>query len=233
MLLDLYRFRSRQPTLKVRRSALLRAHLRRASHRLFPSVKRILDVVLATLLVLATLPLLVAVAVAIKLDSPGPVFFRQVRIGRKGQAFTLWKFRSMSVDAESERRHLEHESAMSGGIRFKMASDPRITRVGRWIRRLSIDELPQLFNIIAGDMSLVGPRPPIPREVAGYDLTARRRLDPVPGLTCIWQVSGRSQIPFRQQVEMDIDYGHRQSLTLDLILLARTVPAVLLARGAC
>ena len=122
---------------------------------------------------------------------------------------------------------------MSGGIRFKLERDPRVTRVGFWIRRLSIDELPQLLNVVAGDMSLVGPRPPLPGEVEDYDLTARRRLDYCPGLTCIWQVSGRSQIPFDQQVKMDLDYGHRQSLALDLQLLARTVPAVLLARGAC
>ncbi|MDA8018973.1 MAG: sugar transferase [Thermoanaerobaculia bacterium] len=213
--------------------ALSKAYSRHLSRLLYPTAKRTLDLTVASIVLIAVLPLLILVALAIKLESPGPIFFRQVRVGRSGRLFQLWKFRSMVVDAESARKKLENKAAMSGGIRFKLKRDPRITRVGYLIRRFSIDELPQLLNVLRGDMSLVGPRPPIPSEVEAYDLTARRRLDCVPGLTCIWQVSGRSLIPFERQVQMDIDYEQHQSLGLDMRLLLQTVPAVLLARGAC
>ncbi|MEO1087278.1 MAG: sugar transferase, partial [Acidobacteriota bacterium] len=202
-------------------------------NRHFPTFKRGFDVAVAVALLLVLSPLMAAVAAAIKLESPGPVFFRQVRIGERGRPFQLWKFRSMVVDAEVRRKALENDETLSGGVRFKIERDPRITRIGFWIRRLSIDELPQLVNVLRGEMSLVGPRPPIPQEVAAYDLHERRRLDSKPGLTCIWQVSGRSLIPFDEQVLMDIDYSERQSWKLDLKLLLRTVPAVLRGRGAC
>ena len=224
--------------------SLLPAHQIRTTNRAFatwrlalrqqtPTLKRCLDILIACLMLIALMPLLALVAIAIKMDSPGPVFFRQIRIGRGGRPFFLWKFRSMVSDAEKRRAPLETAEALSGGIRFKIERDPRVTRIGAWIRKLSIDELPQLLNVLKGEMSLVGPRPPIPSEVEAYDLAALRRLDCVPGLTCIWQVSGRSLIPFEQQVLMDIDYRNRQSLALDLKLLAQTVPAVLLSRGAC
>jgi len=204
-------------------------HLR---HLAAPALKRGFDLLLSGTLLLALLPLGIALYVLIKLDSKGPVFFRQIRVGRNGRTFPLWKFRSMHVDAERRLDCLQDEQRMSGGVRFKMKRDPRVTRAGRLLRASSLDELPQLINIFRGEMSLVGPRPPIPAEVAEYTVQDRRRLDGVPGLTCIWQVSGRSEIPFDQQVEMDIDYLHRSSLKLDFELLLRTIPAVLLARGA-
>lgn len=197
-----------------------------------PAIKRAVDLILSGALLAVLSPLGVALAILIKLDSPGPVFFRQVRVGRKGRTFPLWKFRSMHVNAEEIQQQLLSDERMSGGIRFKMKRDPRVTRMGRLLRVSSLDELPQLINIFRGEMSLVGPRPPIPAEVAEYSPKARRRLDGVPGLTCIWQVSGRSEIPFEQQVEMDIEYLDRSSLRLDLSLLVRTIPAVLLGRGA-
>ena len=196
------------------------------------AVKRVLDVVGAAVLALVLSPLLALVMLAIRLDSPGPVFFAQERVGRHGRRFRIFKFRSMYVDAEERKAALLAQNEMEGGVVFKMKDDPRITGVGRFIRRGSIDELPQLWNVLKGDMSLVGPRPPLPSEVADYTLEDRRRLEVVPGITCIWQVSGRSEIPFHQQVELDVAYIESQSLWLDLSLLLRTIPAVLLGKGA-
>lgn len=196
------------------------------------AVKRLLDVVGSIALMLALAPVFLLVAVLIKLESPGPVFFRQQRVGRHGRTFAMYKLRSMYVDAERRLAALRAQNEMAGGVTFKMRDDPRVTRVGRYIRKGSIDELPQLWNVLKGDMSLVGPRPPIPAEVAEYTLADRRRLEVTPGITCIWQVSGRSQIPFKQQVELDVAYIESQSLRTDIVLLLRTVPAVLLGRGA-
>ncbi len=197
-----------------------------------PIVKRLLDLVFATLAALLLLPLLMLIALLIKADSRGPVFFRQQRVGLNGACFEMWKFRSMLVDAEQLKDRLESKNEMQNGVLFKIKQDPRVTRVGRYIRKLSIDELPQLFNVIRGDMSLVGPRPPLVQEVAQYTRSDRRRLMVVPGLTCIWQVCGRSDIPFDEQVELDVQYIESQSIWLDIVLLMKTVPAVLTARGA-
>jgi exopolysaccharide biosynthesis polyprenyl glycosylphosphotransferase len=194
--------------------------------------KRLLDVVGAAVLLVLLAPFLALVALLVRLDSPGPVLFPQTRVGRFGALFTMWKFRSMYRDAEQRKAALLAQNEMAGGVIFKMKDDPRVTRVGRFIRKGSIDELPQLWNVLKGDMSLVGPRPPVPREVAEYTLADRRRLEVTPGITCIWQVSGRSDIPFPQQVELDVAYIESQSLWLDLVLLLRTVPAVLFSRGA-
>lgn len=196
------------------------------------AVKRLLDVVGSLLLMAALAPVFAIVALLIRLESPGPILFRQIRVGRHGRTFAMYKLRSMYVDAEQRLAVLRARNEMAGGVTFKMKDDPRITRVGRYLRKGSIDELPQLWNVLRGDMSLVGPRPPIPAEVAEYNLSDRRRLDVIPGITCIWQVSGRSQIPFKQQVELDVAYIESQSLWTDLGLLLRTVPAVLLGRGA-
>jgi lipopolysaccharide/colanic/teichoic acid biosynthesis glycosyltransferase len=144
----------------------------------------------------------------------------------------MWKFRSMFIDAEERKAALEAQNEMQGGVLFKMKDDPRITRVGRTIRRLSIDELPQLWNVLKGDMSLVGPRPALPLEVSQYSLEERDRLAAKPGITCTWQVSGRSDIPFDEQVVLDIDYIREQSVKNDLKLLVKTVPAVITGRGA-
>jgi exopolysaccharide biosynthesis WecB/TagA/CpsF family protein len=206
-----------------------RWNLLQNSARLF---KRSLDVLVAGGLFVLLSPLLLLIAVLIRLDSHGPVFFSQTRVGRWGSTFAMWKFRSMHSDAEQRKALLAADNEMLGGVTFKMADDPRITRVGRVIRRLSIDELPQLWNVLRGDMTLVGPRPSLPIEVREYLLGDRGRLEATPGITCIWQVSGRSDIPFEQQVVMDIEYIQTQSVKKDLALLCKTVPAVVSGRGA-
>ena len=195
-------------------------------------LKRLIDVAGSAVLLVMLAPVFAGVALAIRLDSPGPIFFRQIRVGRWGTLFPMWKFRSMYIDAEERKLALLKENEMAGGVLFKMKADPRITRVGKFIRKASIDELPQLWNVFCGDMSLVGPRPPLPAEVNQYSLNDRRRLDVVPGITCIWQVSGRSDIPFDQQVQLDVEYIESHSIWLDIKLLLMTVPAVILGRGA-
>ncbi|MFB1488661.1 MULTISPECIES: sugar transferase [unclassified Thiocapsa] len=195
-------------------------------------LKRALDILLAGPLFILLLPIFGLLVLAIRLESPGPALFKQTRVGRWGQIFTMYKFRSMYMDAEARKAELLADNEMSGGVTFKMQRDPRITRIGRFIRKASIDELPQLWNVIKGDMSLVGPRPPVPAEVDEYSLSDRRRLEVTPGITCIWQVSGRSDIPFPEQVELDVRYIESQSLWTDIKLLWQTVPAVLFGRGA-
>jgi exopolysaccharide biosynthesis polyprenyl glycosylphosphotransferase len=194
-------------------------------------LKRGMDLIL-TLLVgsLAVLPCLV-IALLIKLESPGPVLFRQKRVGKGGKVFTLYKFRSMKVGAEAERHLLEPFNEVRGPI-FKMRNDPRLTRVGRFIRRWSLDELPQLINILLGQMSWVGPRPPVPDEVEKYQEWHRRRLEITPGLTGLWQVNGRSLLSFDEMVKLDLYYSENWSLTMDLKILLRSIPAVLSGRGA-
>jgi exopolysaccharide biosynthesis polyprenyl glycosylphosphotransferase len=195
-------------------------------------VKRVLDVAVSAVLLLLLLPVFAAVAVAIRLEDPGPILFRQTRVGRWGTLFTMWKFRSMYTDAEERKRELMAQNEMEGGVIFKMKDDPRVTRVGRIIRKTSIDELPQLWNVLKGEMSLVGPRPPVPQEVDEYSLSDRRRLEVIPGITCIWQVSGRSDIPFDEQVELDVQYIQSQSFWTDIKILFKTVPALLFGTGA-
>jgi lipopolysaccharide/colanic/teichoic acid biosynthesis glycosyltransferase len=174
----------------------------------------------------------VVVILLIKITDRGPVLFWQTRVGRWGREFALPKFRSMVVDAELLQDALRERSGQPAGVTFKMKRDPRVTWIGRIIRKFSIDELPQLWCVLKGEMSLVGPRPPLPSEVAQYTLTERRRLEVVPGLTCSWQVGGRSDIAFPQQVALDVQYIESQSLGLDLKLLLHTIPAVILGRGA-
>jgi lipopolysaccharide/colanic/teichoic acid biosynthesis glycosyltransferase len=195
-------------------------------------LKRALDLVGALALLVVTTPILLAVAVAIKLEDGGPVFFRQVRVGKDGRHFVIFKFRSMVRNAEALKAQLLAQNEMRDGILFKIRKDPRITRVGRLIRKLSLDELPQVFNVVLGEMSLVGPRPPVPSEVARYEPAHRRRLSARPGITCLWQVSGRNEIDFPGQVRLDVQYIERQSLGLDLAILLRTIPAVISGRGA-
>lgn len=197
-----------------------------------PFSKRCVDVAGALLIALFLSPVLIVVALLIRLESKGPIFFKQQRVGRCGAHFTMWKFRSMVMQAEVQKQELLKQNEMQNGVLFKLKRDPRVTKVGRVIRKLSIDELPQLLNVIRGDMSLVGPRPPLANEVAQYKRSDHRRLAVLPGLTCFWQVCGRSDIPFDQQVELDVKYIEAQSFWLDITLLIKTVPAVLLARGA-
>ena len=194
-------------------------------------VKRGVDLVAASLALLACLPLFVLVGLAIKFESAGPVFFMQARVGKKGRKFTLYKFRSMTQDAEEVKQKLLHLNEASGPV-FKIANDPRVTRVGRVLRKYSLDEVPQLINVILGDMSLVGPRPPLPCEVEKYTAHEWKRLSVQPGMTCFWQISGRSDVPFARWVELDLEYIGRQSLRTDLKILVQTVPAVLFGRGA-
>jgi lipopolysaccharide/colanic/teichoic acid biosynthesis glycosyltransferase len=195
-------------------------------------LKRVLDVVVAGSALIALSPILLAVAACIKATDGGPVLFWQERVGKDGRSFPFPKLRSMVVDAEARLQTLLSESDRVDGVTFKMREDPRITWIGRWIRRFSVDEMPQLLCVLRGDMTLVGPRPPVPREVALYTLDERQRLEVTPGLTCFWQVNGRAELPFTEQVELDLAYIHKQSFGLDLWLLMRTVPAVLGGRGA-
>lgn len=198
-----------------------------------PVLKRAIDICASLLVGLALSPIWLIVAFCIKAYDQGPVFFWQRRIGKHGMEFNFPKFRSMRVDAERVRELIVQQNQHgSEGITFKMKGDPRITPVGKLIRRFSIDELPQLWCVFRGDMSLVGPRPALVSEVARYSLKERARLSVTPGLTCIWQVSGRSEISFPEQVEMDIAYIRAQSLTTDVKLLVSTVPAVVGGRGA-
>ncbi len=195
------------------------------------AVKHGCDRALAILALVAVSPLFLVIMIAIVLEDGGPVFFRQTRTGAHGKPFRIWKFRSMVVDAEARLAALRTQSDRDATC-FKMKRDPRVTRVGAILRRLSLDELPQLLNILCGEMSLVGPRPALPGEVLSYTAAARERLAGRPGLTCTWQVSGRADIPFEQQVELDVEYLRTRSMMTDMVLMLRTIPAVLTARGA-
>jgi exopolysaccharide biosynthesis polyprenyl glycosylphosphotransferase len=193
--------------------------------------KRLFDLAVSLLVIVLLAPALVALALAIKLDSAGPVFFRQRRIGLNGREFWLYKFRSMCADAESRLAQLREANEMDGPV-FKMREDPRVTRVGRFLRKTSLDEFPQFWNVLRGEMSVVGPRPPIPSEVKLYKRWQRRRLSVKPGITCTWQVSGRNEIDFAQWMELDLHYIDNWSLWRDLKIVLRTIPAVILGRGA-
>ena len=194
-------------------------------------LKRVLDVVVSIGALIALSPLMLFTALAVKLDSPGPVFFKQTRVGKHGVTFGCYKFRSMYIDAEKRKAELAVQNEADGPI-FKIKNDPRITRVGRLIRKLSVDELPQLINVLRGEMSLVGPRPPVPKEVAQYTVEQLHRLDAVPGITGLQQVSGRSDLNFKRWVELDLQYISEQSVWNDIKILLMTIPAVVTGRGA-
>lgn len=193
--------------------------------------KRAFDLLGALVLIVVFAPLLAIIAINIKLADRGPVLFKQVRTGRHGEEFPCLKFRTMVVDAEARLEALKSELGFEGGL-FKMKDDPRITKPGQWLRRLSLDELPQLFNVVRGEMSLVGPRPPLPSEVAEYDGDTTRRLHVRPGMTGLWQVSGRSDLSFEEAVRLDLYYVDNWSMLQDLSILAKTVSAVFSSRGA-
>ncbi|MFC7645746.1 sugar transferase [Streptosporangium lutulentum] len=194
-------------------------------------VKGVFDKVVAALALLALSPFLLVVAALIKSTGPGPVLFRQARVGKGGEEFTVLKFRTMVPDAEQIKRILT-ELNEGDGVLFKIRNDPRITPLGSWLRRYSIDELPQLFNVVRGDMSLVGPRPPLPEEVARYGTDVRRRLVVKPGLTGLWQVSGRSDLSWEESVRLDLRYVENWSLALDMQILWKTWSAVMRGSGA-
>lgn len=194
--------------------------------------RRITDIAISAIALTALSPILAVAAAAIRLDSPGPVVFVQDRVGRDGKLFPLIKLRTMYTDAEERKQALLDANEMDGGVLFKMKEDPRITRVGAFLRKYSIDELPQLINIFKGDMAVAGPRPALPQEVALYGSDACERLRVRPGLTGLWQVSGRSALPFKEQVRLDIENVARRSQRFDALLMLRTVPAVLKGDGA-
>lgn len=195
-------------------------------------MKRVLDVVLSSVMLLALSPVFLVIAVCIKANGSGPVFFTQERVGLNKRKFRMIKFRSMCDDAEEMRDSVSHLNEADGPV-FKIQNDPRVTHVGKFLRRSSLDELPQLWNVLRGEMSLVGPRPPLPEEVDRYDWMFRKRLSVKPGMTCIWQISGRSDVSFARWMRMDQDYVENWSLWLDLRILMKTIPAVLTSRGAC
>ena len=199
--------------------------------RLQLAIKRIFDIVASSAALVLLSPLMIGVALAIKLTSEGPIFFRQPRVGRYGRVFNMLKFRSMVVNAEELKAKLAQQNEMSGPV-FKMKNDPRVTRIGRFIRKYSIDELPQFLNVLRGEMTIVGPRPPIPSEVAQYEAWQRRRLSVRPGITCVWQVSGRNHIGFEQWMYLDMQYIDNWTLAQDFQLIFKTVPVVLFGKGA-
>jgi exopolysaccharide biosynthesis polyprenyl glycosylphosphotransferase len=212
-----------------------RVHLRLAlwviNNKINAHAKRVFDIVFSSLSLLFLSPIFLITAIAIKLDSPGPVFFRQVRVGKRGKHFGCYKFRSMVVGADSKKKELLDQNE-ADEIVFKMKADPRVTRVGRIIRKLSIDELPQLINVLLNDMSIVGPRPPVPIEVEYYQFDQYYRLDAVPGLTGLQQVEGRSDITFKRWVELDLMYIQEQSFWKDIMIILKTIPVVISTKGA-
>lgn len=195
-------------------------------------LKRALDVAGSIALIILFAPVFAIIALLIKLEDGGPILFRQVRVGRFGRQFKMLKFRSMCVDAEAKLKALLEKNQHREGVTFKLKDDPRITRIGKILRKTSFDELPQFFNVLVGDMSLVGPRPPVPREVALYTSADRRRLAITPGITCLWQIGGRAEIDFPGQVQLDVQYIESQTFWGDIRILLKTVPAVLSSKGA-
>jgi exopolysaccharide biosynthesis polyprenyl glycosylphosphotransferase len=207
------------------------AYRSKAGERMYELTKRAMDVFISALLLFGLMPLMLLVAALIKLDSPGPVILRQKRVGCGLKLFDCFKFRTMVENAQALQAELASLNEMDGPV-FKIRKDPRITRVGKYLRKYSIDELPQLVNVLRGEMSLVGPRPPLPHEVEMYEPRYLRRLDVKPGLTCLWQVSGRNELSFEQWMELDLYYVENRSFLLDMEILFRTIPAVVSARGA-
>ena len=195
------------------------------------NLKWVFDFLIALGALILTSPIMIVTAILVKVTSPGPIFFKQERVGKWGEPFYCYKFRSMYIDAEERKAALMAQNEADGPV-FKMKNDPRITPVGRFIRKFSIDELPQLFNVLRGDMSLVGPRPAVPKEVAEYSYDQLQRLGAVPGITGLQQVSGRSDLDFKRWVELDLQYIEEQSLWTDIKILLKTVPAVVFARGS-
>lgn len=197
------------------------------------AAKRVFDIVGSAVFLTLMSPLYLLIALLIRLEDGGPALFVQTRVGQFGREFRFYKFRSMCPDAEARLQEVLARNHHREGITFKIKDDPRLTRTGRWLRKFSLDELPQFWNVLEGNMSLVGPRPPLPREVARYSLADRRRLTVKPGITCLWQIGGRSNIDFSGQVELDVQYIENASFAADLGILFKTVPAVIAGKGAC
>ncbi|MCF7817439.1 MAG: sugar transferase [Kiritimatiellales bacterium] len=195
-------------------------------------IKRIMDIAVSLVALAVLAPLFLVVAICILVDDGFPVLLMQKRVGLYGREFRLHKFRSMCRGAEEMKAELLDQNESTDGVIFKMKNDPRITRVGRILRRFSIDETPQFINALLGDLSIVGPRPPIPEEVAKYSLSDRKRLHVKPGLTCLWQIQGRSDVPFDKLVSLDMQYIRSQSILKDIVIIIKTIPAVFFGRGA-
>ncbi|MEI7911772.1 MAG: sugar transferase [Verrucomicrobiota bacterium] len=215
------------------RSARRKIALWRGALVVARALKRGLDIGGALAAMCLFAPIFLVTALLVKLEDGGPVFFGQNRVGAGGRLFRMWKFRSMRVNAEQLKDQLlqanQHGQA---GVTFKMKDDPRVTRIGKWIRKLSIDEFPQFYNVLRGEMSLVGPRPPLPREVAAYKASHLRRLRVKPGITCLWQIGGRANIDFEGQVRLDLQYIRSSSAWYDVVILLKTLPAVIFGKGA-
>ena len=195
-------------------------------------VKRGVDLLVGTVVLLICLPLFLLAAMCIIIDDGFPVIYTQKRVGLNGREFCFYKFRSMCKGADQMKSALFGQHTTNDGKRFKMKNDPRLLSSGHFLRRFSIDELPQLFNVLSGDLSLVGPRPPLPEEVRGYSLSERKRLHVKPGITCLWQIHGRADVPFEQQVGLDLQYIRSQSIFKDIVIILKTIPAVFFGRGA-
>ena len=195
-------------------------------------VKRLFDIIISCIALVMLLPVFCIVAVCIIIEDGYPVIYMQKRVGLNGREFRFFKFRSMCKGADEMKEELLKDNELIGQVTFKIKDDPRVLRCGRFLRRFSIDELPQFFNVLIGNLSLVGPRPPLPEEVISYSLSDRKRLHVKPGITCLWQVRGRSDIPFNEQVGLDMQYIQSQSILKDIIIVLKTIPAVLLGRGA-
>ncbi|MGD8413624.1 MAG: exopolysaccharide biosynthesis polyprenyl glycosylphosphotransferase [Candidatus Latescibacterota bacterium] len=193
--------------------------------------KRVFDIVVGTAILILLIPILPLIALMIKLDSRGPVFFKQVRVGENGKLFKFYKFRSMVHRSDTEKDNLAQLNEQDGPV-FKIRSDPRVTSVGRFLRRSSLDEIPQMFNVMKGDMSMVGPRPPLPEEVTNYQPWHMGRLAVKPGITCLWQISGRSHIGFNEWMRLDMEYLKTRSFKTDLLIFLKTIPAVIARKGA-
>jgi exopolysaccharide biosynthesis polyprenyl glycosylphosphotransferase len=193
--------------------------------------KRVVDLSIGSVILVLLLPIIPVIAIMIKLDTPGPVFFKQDRVGRLGRVFKFYKFRSMYREAETRKSEIEKLNEQDGPV-FKIRSDPRVTSVGSFLRRSSLDEIPQILNVLKGDMSLVGPRPQMPSEVAQYEPWHRKRLEVKPGITCLWQISGRSHISFDEWMRLDVEYLKQRSIATDLSIILKTIPAVIARKGA-
>lgn len=223
---------SQQTQSQMNRRLRMKVSLWRLSLRFSMLLKRGVDIVGSACALLVFFPVLAAVAVLIKLEDGGPIFFRQNRVGKDGRLFRMFKIRSMHLDAEARKAKLAKHNQHQRSTTFKMRNDPRITRIGRWIRQYSVDEIPQFWNVLKGDMTLVGPRPAVPNEVVEYSATELRRLVVKPGITGLWQIGGRGDIDFEGQVRLDLKYIRTEGFWANLRILFLTIPAVLLGRGA-
>lgn len=218
--------------LRFKLRLLAKLWLRKVVIFLNHGAKRLFDIIFSSFALLLVSPIFVLTALFIKLEDGGPIFFNQTRVGYRGKLFSMWKIRSMVIDADEVKCRLREQNEMNGNVRFKMENDPRMTRVGKTIRKYSVDELPQFWNVLKGDMSMVGPRPALPKEVKQYSVEARQRLLVKPGITCLWQVGGRSQIDFAGQIRLDLAYIHSSNIWIDLKVLILTIPVVVSGKGA-